>query len=290
LTVAERVAVRAYVATKLGKFIAKVWMVRGPLPHDLSGRPSPKKLIFEMTVPRLVEYLAKIGLSRWENEQGALHTDASSAMQDAETRFERWNNRFNLPGRLAGEEETKEGFAPRKKLQRPGEARKRRKQYRKTKQKSKTQAKRYRATHKTQIRKTQKRYRRNPGARRMRRRADAPEVTELDIPIWDLGKDRGGEIDQLNLDDETVTVTYDDGGAETLDVLALLDNAVLVDPEDEAELWESLDAEFGGDDDDDDDDELVEKVATRYAYWRGWTREDFSTYRVLNRYRWATDG
>lgn len=93
---AERVAIRAYVA-KHAKEMVKVWMVRDPTPKEvgMSG-PKANNLVYEMTIPRLVDYLNKIGLSRWKLEKGSLHDDESSALQDAKERISRFENRFRL--------------------------------------------------------------------------------------------------------------------------------------------------------------------------------------------------
>jgi len=239
----DRVIIRAYLATKLAKEVSKIWMVRDPLPDEvgMSG-PTSDRLVFEMTVPRLVEYLSKIGLRRWQSERGTLHTDSGSADADAERRVERFSNRYRV--RLA--EEGKEGVT-RKVKQRGTALRTRRKQYRKTKQKSKLQAKKWRKSNPGKYKRQQKRYQSNPSKFSMKRRAESPEVAELDIPIWNLETDQPGEIDQLHLDEGTVTISYG-GEPQELDVLNLLDEVVLVDPEDETELFDLLDVEVGAED------------------------------------------
>lgn len=97
-TTAERVAVRAFLATRLAKELVKVWVVRDPTPTEVNrmGGAKADALVFEMTIPRLVDYLSKIGLSRWNRDKGSLYTDPATALQDAEQRIYRFENRFRL--------------------------------------------------------------------------------------------------------------------------------------------------------------------------------------------------
>ena len=87
---------------------------------------------------------------------------------------------------------------------------------------------------------------------------------ELDINIWDLDTDRHGEIDKLDLDEGKAQVMYD-GSSEPSeeDLVDLLGRAVVVDPEDENELFETLDEFYGGEDE--EDGEVAARVAARFG-------------------------
>jgi hypothetical protein len=126
----------------------------------------------------------------------------------------------------------------------------RQRRYRRQRQKAKRQSAQYRRTHKTQVKRYQKKYRRNP-SRFMRRRASV--IAFSDIPFYDLEHGMGGEVQQVNLDDDLVQTSLD-GTPKEYGLWDFLDTVVFPDEGDEGEFFGVLDDEFEWSDDDADDD------------------------------------
>lgn len=144
----------------------------------------------------------------------------------------------------------------RQRRQKGEERRKRKQRYRRTRQQAKRQSARYRKTHRSQTKRYQKRYRRNPG-RFQRRRAGVLSFGKT--PFWDLEHDRGGEIQQVDVDTELVDTTID-GAPRQYGLWDFLDTAVFPTEEGEDDFFGRLDTEFEYSDDDADDDGIVDDL------------------------------
>ena len=144
--------------------------------------------------------------------------------------------------------------------------RQRRKQYRQNKAKAKRQSQKWRTRNPSKVKRYERKRQMRPQMHQLRRRSgDGPLMAEeLDINIWDLDTDRHGEIDKLDLDEGKAQVMYD-GSSEPSeeDLVDLLGRAVVVDPEDENELFETLDEFYGGEDE--EDGEVAARVAARFG-------------------------
>ena len=127
----------------------------------------------------------------------------------------------------------------------------RRRRYRQNKAKSKRESQQWRKRHRAYLRRYRQQAKRNPTQHRMRRHA---VVLAEDIQVWDLVKDRPGDVKDLSIDDETITVNYGLDN-ETYDVLDFLDRTVFLDPQEEDTMFGMLDELYHPDEDDDEDDD-----------------------------------
>jgi len=134
-----------------------------------------------------------------------------------------------------------------------GKAKKKRKaQYRRTKLKSRRQSKKWRDTHKGQIKRYKRKVKVSPMQHKLRKRADIDLTQREPIEFWDLETDQGGEVQRIT---DGVVETVVDGETRMYGPIDFIDSVAFMFEDDEEELYDLLDPYFGVDE---DEDEAVE--------------------------------
>jgi hypothetical protein len=127
--------------------------------------------------------------------------------------------------------------------------RKRKQQYRRTKIKSRRQSKKWRATHRGEVKRYRRKVKVNPMQHRLRKRAGIDLTQTEPIEFWDLETNQGGEIQGIT--EEAVEAVVD-GETRYYDPIDFLDSVAFMFEDDEEELYDLLDPFFGVDPEEDD--------------------------------------